>query len=267
MNKTETAQMPRVLTIAGSDCSGGAGIQADLKTMTAHKAYGMSIITALTAQNTCGVAAIHAVPPEFVTAQLKAVFEDIPPQAAKIGMTANAELIAAIAAGLRAYHASNIVLDPVMAAESGARLIEPDAVQAIIDLLLPLADIITPNKAEAEILSGLTIHDRDDMRAAARKLSELTPAAVLIKGGHMTGDACDLLLYHGEEFWFCAPRVNNPNSHGTGCTLSSAIACRLAEGKTMPEACRLAKEYLTDALQAGLDLGRGKGPLNHCCRL
>lgn len=259
--------MPRVLTIAGSDCSGGAGIQADLKTMTAHKAYGMSVITALTAQNTCGVAAIHAVPPEFVTAQIKAVFEDIPPQATKIGLTANAGLIAAISAGLKAYHAPNIVLDPVMAAESGARLIEPDATQAITRLLLPLAAIITPNKAEAEILSGLTINSHEDMRAAAQKLSQLTPAAVLVKGGHMAGDASDLLLYRGEEFWFTAPRVDNPNSHGTGCTLSSAIACRLAEGKTVPEACRLAKEYLTDALQAGLDLGQGKGPLNHCCRL
>lgn len=267
MNRSETAQMPRVLTIAGSDCSGGAGIQADLKTMTAHKAYGMSVITALTAQNTCGVAAIHAVPPEFVTAQIKAVFEDIPPQATKIGMTANAGLIAAIAAELKAYHAPNIVLDPVMAAESGARLIEPDATQAITRLLLPLAAIITPNKAEAEILSGLTINSHEDMRAAAQKLSQLTPAAVLVKGGHMAGDASDLLLYRGEEFWFTAPRVDNPNSHGTGCTLSSAIACRLAEGKTVPEACRLAKEYLTDALQAGLDLGQGKGPLNHCCRL
>lgn len=267
MNQAETAQMPRVLAIAGSDCSGGAGIQADLKTMTAHKAYGMSVVTALTAQNTCGVAAIHAVPPEFVTAQLKAVFEDIPPEATKIGMTANAGLIAAIAAGLQAYHAPNIVLDPVMAAESGARLLEPDAAQALTRLLLPLADIITPNRAEAEILSGITIHDREDMRAAAQKLSRLTPAAVLIKGGHMTGDASDLLLYHGEESWFTAPRINNHNSHGTGCTLSSAIACRLAEGQPLPEACRLAKAYLTDALKAGLDLGRGKGPLNHCCRL
>ncbi len=267
MDKAATARMPRVLTIAGSDCSGGAGIQADLKTMTAHRAYGMSVVTALTAQNTTGVSAIMTAEPAFVTAQLAAVFEDIPPQAAKIGMTANAEIIAAIAAGLTKYHAPNVVLDPVMAAESGARLIDPAAIEALRELLLPLADIITPNLPEAEILSGLTIKTPDEMRKAAQKLAEQTPAAVLIKGGHLTGEASDLLLWQGREYWFTAPRVANPNSHGTGCTLSSAIACRLAEGKTPAEACRLAKEYLTDALLAGLDLGRGKGPLNHCCRL
>lgn len=259
--------MYKVLTIAGSDCSGGAGIQADLKTMTAHKVYGMSVIAALTAQNTIGVSGIMEVPPDFVTAQIDAVFEDIPPEAVKIGMLANSDIIKAVAAGLQKHHAVNIVLDPVMVAESGAKLLAEDAAAALITHLLPLANIITPNLHEAAILSGCAIKTRADMEAAAQKLAGLTPAAVLIKGGHLADEAADLLLYQGEARWFSAPRIDNPNSHGTGCTLSSAIACRLAEGCPLPKAVELAKAYLTDALSAGLDIGRGKGPLNHCCRL
>lgn len=259
--------MHKVLTIAGSDCSGGAGIQADLKTMTAHKAYGMSVICALTAQNTLGVTGIAETSPNFVTAQIDAVFEDIPPEATKLGMLASTPIIGAVAAGLKKYHAANIVLDPVMVAESGSKLLADDAAAALIEQLLPLADIITPNLYEAQILSDMTIQSRSDMEAAALKLAKLTPAAILIKGGHLSGNADDLLYYEGECHWFSAPRIDNPNSHGTGCTLSSAIACRLAEGHTIPEAVKLAKAYLTDALAAGLNLGHGKGPLNHCCRL
>lgn len=267
MNITQTQNMPRVLSIAGSDCSGGAGIQADIKTITVHRAYAMSVITALTAQNTTGVSGIANAEPEFVAAQMQAVFTDIPPQATKIGMTSTAELIKTIACGLQEYAAPNIVLDPVMVSESGHKLLQDDAAAALIEYLLPLADIITPNLYEAEILSGMKIKTTADMQAAARKLATITPAAVLIKGGHLAGDASDLLFWQGEEYWFTAPRIDNPNSHGTGCTLSSAIACRLAEGCTMPDAVRLSKDFLTDALSARLNLGQGKGPLNHCCRL
>lgn len=256
-----------VLTIAGSDSSGGAGIQADLKTMTAHRAYGMSVICALTAQNTTGVTGILNIPPDFITAQMDAVFTDIPPRATKLGMLSSSDIIRTVAAGLKKYAAPNIVVDPVMVAESGAKLLADDAAQALIADLLPLADIITPNLYEAQILSGQTITTRQDMSTAAKKLAALTPAAILIKGGHLVGDATDLLYWQGEEHWFSAPRIANPNSHGTGCTLSSAIACRLAAGHTIPEAVELAKAYLTDALAANLDLGHGKGPLNHCCRL
>lgn len=255
------------LTIAGSDSSGGAGIQADLKTMTAHKAYGMSVICALTAQNTTGVTDILNIPPDFITAQIDAVFTDIPPMATKLGMLSTGEIIRTVAAGLNKYHAPNIVVDPVMVAESGAKLLADDAAQALIDHLLPIATVITPNLYEAQILSGINITTHEEMSAAAQILAKLTPGAVLIKGGHLTGDASDLLLYQGEEHWFSAPRIHNPNSHGTGCTLSSAIACRLAQGHSVPQAVQLAKEYLTDALSANLNLGQGKGPLNHCCRL
>lgn len=263
----QTQTINPVLTIAGSDSSGGAGIQADLKTMTAHLAYGMSVICALTAQNTTGVSGILNVPPDFVTAQIDAVFTDIPPKATKLGMLSDSDIIRAVAAGLSKYAAPNIVLDPVMVAESGAKLLADSATDALIRHLLPLADIITPNLYEAQILSGMSISTTADMSAAAQKLAELTPGAVLIKGGHLSGDATDLLLWQGKEHWFSAPRIANPNSHGTGCTLSSAIACRLAEGHSIPDAVELAKAYLTDALAANLNLGQGKGPLNHCCRL
>ena len=259
--------MYKVLTVAGSDSSGGAGIQADLKTMTAHKIYGMSVITALTAQNTTGVTAIQEATPDFVTAQLDAVFRDIPPDAVKLGMLSSRPIIKAVAAGLAEYRAPNLVLDPVMVAESGARLLAEDAADALLSDLLPLAAIITPHLYDAQIRSGVSISDKSAMEAAAKKLSRLTPAAVLIKGGHLAGEAADLLFYRGDLLWFSAPRINNPNSHGTGCTLSSAIACRPAEGRSIPQAAELAKSYITDALAAGLNPGQGKGPLNHCCRM
>jgi hydroxymethylpyrimidine/phosphomethylpyrimidine kinase len=262
-----TSDMKKVLTIAGSDCSGGAGVQADIKTITVHKAYAMSVITALTAQNTLGVAAIAETPPEFVAQQMKAVFEDIRPDAVKIGMTSSSEIIMTIALNLRQYAAQNIVLDPVMAAESGGKLLRDNAVEALIRYLLPVADLITPNLHEAEILSGMSIASEDDMVAAAAKIRELTPAAILIKGGHLMGDANDLLLANGQIFWYKSERVANPNNHGTGCTLSSAIACHLAEGDPPAQAVYKAKQFLLAALKAGLDLGHGKGPLNHTCLL
>lgn len=261
--------MKKVLTIAGSDCSGGAGIQADIKTITAHRAYAMSVITALTAQNTLGVPGIYEATPQFVALQMQAVFEDIPPDAVKIGMTSDSAIIGTIADGLVQYAAPNIVLDPVMVSESGARLLKEDAAAALIDRLLPLADIITPNLFEAEILSGMTIRDEADMPPAAAAISRLTKpgAAVLIKGGHLADTANDLLYQNGACTWLEGRRIDNPNTHGTGCTLSSAIACRLAEGLPPVEAVSRAKAYLTAALLDGLAIGHGKGPLNHCCLL
>lgn len=261
--------MNKILTIAGSDCSGGAGIQADIKTITVHGAYAMSVITALTAQNTLGVPGICESTPQFVELQMQAVFEDIPPDAVKIGMTSDSAIIAAIADGLAKYNAKNIVLDPVMVSETGARLLKEEAATALIDRLLPLADVITPNLFEAEILSGITIADQADMPTAAAVISRRTKpgAAVLIKGGHLKASANDLLYQNGECTWLEACRIDNPNTHGTGCTLSSAIACRLAEGLAPAEAVARAKAYLTAALQDGMDIGHGKGPLNHCCLL
>lgn len=260
--------MNKILTIAGSDCSGGAGIQADIKTITVHKAYAMSVITALTAQNTLGVSAIQQATPQFVASQLQAVFEDIPPDAVKIGMIFNSEIIMTIALNLRRYQARNVVLDPVMVAESGGKLLQDEAVASLQRYLLPVADIITPNLHEAGILSGLTISDEAEMVQAAQIISEQTPAAILIKGGHLPGDeASDLLYFQGQVIWFKSPRVVNPNSHGTGCTLSSAIACQLAAGCPPAKAVYKAKQFLLRALKANLNIGRGKGPLNHCCDL
>lgn len=260
--------MNKILTIAGSDCSGGAGIQADIKTITVHKAYAMSVITALTAQNTLGVSGIQQATPQFVASQLQAVFEDIPPDAVKIGMTFNSEIIMTIALNLRRYQARNVVLDPVMVAESGGRLLQEEAVAALQRYLLPVADMITPNLHEAGILSGLTINDEADMVRAAQIISQQTPAAILIKGGHLPGDeASDLLYIQDQVIWFKSPRVDNPNSHGTGCTLSSAIACQLAAGCPPAKAVYKAKQFLLRALKAQLNLGHGKGPLNHCCDL
>ena len=258
--------MNKILTIAGSDCSGGAGIQADIKTITVHKAYAMSVITALTAQNTLGVSAIQQATPQFVASQLQAVFEDIPPDAVKIGMTFNSEIIMTIALNLRRYQARNVVLDPVMVAESGGKLLQDEAVASLQRYLLPVADMITPNLHEAGILSGLTISDEAEMVQAAQIISGQTPAAILIKGGHLPGDeASDLLYFQGQVIWFKSPRVVNPNGHGTGCTLSSAIACQLAAGCPPAKAVYKAKQFLLRALKANLNIGRGKGPLNHCC--
>ena len=255
--------MKTALTIAGSDSSGGAGIQADLKTMTAHGVYGMSAITALTAQNTTGVQGIQEATPEFLAQQLDCIFTDIRPDAVKIGMVSSAALIEVIAQKLRQYQAEKIVVDPVMVATSGAKLISEDAMAALKAQLLPLAAVLTPNIPEAEVLAGMPIRSPEDMAAAARKISEAYGCAVLCKGGHQLNDANDLLWRNGEGKWFEGRRIANPNTHGTGCTLSSAIAANLAKGYSLDEAVQRAKAYISGALGAMLDLGKGSGPMNH----
>ena len=255
--------MKTVLTIAGSDSSGGAGIQADLKTMTMNGVFGMSAVTALTAQNTCGVSSILNVSPEFLGQELDAVFSDIRPDAVKIGMVSDGTLIRVIADRLTHYEAEHIVLDPVMVATSGARLIEEKAVETLTHLLIPLAEVITPNIPEAEVLSGLTIRTEADMRAAAASIAETFGCSVLLKGGHSHNDANDLLYERGTAAWFRGRRIDTHNTHGTGCTLSSAIAANLAKGFDLHESVCRAKEYVSGALAAMLDLGRGSGPMNH----
>ena len=251
------------LTIAGSDCSGGAGIQADIKTMTMNGVYAMSAITALTAQNTTGVRAIQESTPEFLAQQLDAIFEDIFPDAVKIGMVSSCELIRVIAERLKFYGAKNIVVDPVMVATSGSALMKEDAVQTLVEELLPIATVVTPNIPEAQILSGVTIKRKVDMAAAAIKIGDTYHCSVLLKGGHRDTDANDLLYVNGDLRWFDGKRINNPNTHGTGCTLSSAIAANLAKGFTLTESVQKAKMYIADALMAQLDLGKGSGPLLH----
>ena len=255
--------MKTALTIAGSDCSGGAGIQADLKTMTMNGVYAMSAITALTAQNTTGVRAIQEATPEFLGQQLDAIFEDIRPDAVKIGMVASGELIRVIADRLKFYDAGNVVIDPVMVATSGSALLKNDAVQTLIDRLLPIATLVTPNIPEAQVLSGLSIETKGDMVSAAVQIGRSCNCAVLLKGGHSINDANDLLYDHGELTWFEGKRIDNPNTHGTGCTLSSAIAANLAKGFTLSQSVQRAKDYISGALAAMLDLGKGSGPMNH----
>lgn len=260
--------MKKVLTIAGSDCSGGAGIQADLKTMTAHKVYGMSVITALTAQNTTGVAGVIDAPAEFVAQQIDSVMTDIFPDAIKIGMVSSADIIHVIAKKMREYPVKNIVADPVMISTSGSKLLKEDAVEALTQELLPLADIITPNISEAEVLSGTKIQSVEDMVSAATIISQQYDGYILIKGGHLRDSADDLLCRKGEEVvWYPCERLNSENTHGTGCTLSSAIACGLAQGLDMKNSVEQAKRYILCALKAQLNLGKGNGPLNHCCNL
>ena len=255
--------MRTALTIAGSDSSGGAGIQADIKTMTANGVYAMSAITALTAQNTTGVTGIMEVTPSFLAEQLDCIFTDIFPDAVKTGMVSSSGLIEMIAAKLRQYGARNIVVDPVMVATSGARLISEDATGTLKKELLPLAAVITPNIPEAEVLSGRSIASPQEMEAAAREIHDRYGCAVLCKGGHSVSDANDL-LYDGEEtVWFYGRRIDNPNTHGTGCTLSSAIASNLAKGYDLKTSVRYAKNYISGALAAMLDLGKGSGPMNH----
>jgi hydroxymethylpyrimidine/phosphomethylpyrimidine kinase len=255
--------MKTVLTIAGSDCSGGAGIQADIKTITAHGLYAMSAITALTAQNTTGVYGISEVSADFLTNQLDCIFTDIFPDAVKIGMVSDKPLIIAIAEALKKYKAVNVVLDPVMVSTSGSRLMAEDASNCLINELMPLADIITPNLMEAEVLSGIAIDDKADAERAAGIISDSFDGAVLIKGGHSIGDSDDLLYIDGKAVWIEGEHIDNPNTHGTGCTLSSAIASNLAVGMPMEDSVRAAKEYITGAIAAQLDLGKGRGPLNH----
>ena len=255
--------MKTALTIAGSDSSGGAGIQADLKTMIANGVYAMTAITALTAQNTTGVQGIFEVTPEFLEQQIDSVFTDIRPDAVKIGMVSSVGLIESIAKKLKQYEAENIVVDPVMVATSGSRLISEDAIGALKELLLPMAAVLTPNIPETEVLSGMEVKTADDMIAAAKYISETYHCAVLCKGGHQLNDANDLLYRNGDYKWFNGKRIDNPNTHGTGCTLSSAIASNLAKGYDLDTAVERAKAYISGALAAMLDLGHGSGPMDH----
>ena len=260
--------MKTALTIAGSDSSGGAGIQADIKTMTANGVYAMSAVTALTAQNTTGVTDIMEVSPEFLKAQITAVATDIFPDAVKVGMVSSSALIQTIADSIKEFNFKNVVVDPVMVATSGAKLISDGAIETLKGLLLPLVTLITPNIPEAEVLSGKQIRSPADMEAAAQDIFSRYGAAVLIKGGHSLNDANDYLFGNicgGERVgrWINGKRIDNPNTHGTGCTLSSAIASNLAKGKSLEESVRSAKNYLSSALAAMLDLGKGSGPMNH----
>lgn len=256
--------MYTALTIAGSDSSGGAGIQADIKTMTANGVYAMSAITALTAQNTTGVTSIMEATPQFLAEELDCIFTDIYPDAIKTGMVASTELIEVIADKLTAYEAKNIVVDPVMVATSGARLISEDAISTLKSKLLPLAKVITPNIPEAEVLSEMQIKSEADMEKAAEIICERLGCSVLLKGGHHLNDANDLLWQKDEQAtWFMGKRIDNPNTHGTGCTLSSAIASNLAKGYDLKTSVKYAKNYISGALAAGLNLGKGSGPMNH----
>ncbi|MDD3337307.1 MAG: bifunctional hydroxymethylpyrimidine kinase/phosphomethylpyrimidine kinase [Lachnospiraceae bacterium] len=255
--------MRTALTIAGSDSSGGAGIQADMKTMTVHGIYAMSAITALTAQNTTGVTSIMDVTPTFLGEELDCIFTDIFPDAVKIGMVSSGALIEVIADKLIQYEARNVVVDPVMVATSGARLISVDAVEVLKRRLLPLATVLTPNIPEAEVLTGMPINNEEDMVEAAKAISEIYSCAVLCKGGHQVNDANDLLYHDGQAEWFLGKRIANSNTHGTGCTLSSAIASNLAKGYDLNTAVQNAKEYISGALADMLDLGKGSGPMNH----
>ncbi len=255
--------MKTALSIAGSDSSGGAGIQADLKTMTMNGVFGMTAITSLTAQNTTGVTAILDATPEFLAQQLDAVFSDIRPDAVKIGMVSSPALVETICDRLQAWKAENIVVDPVMAATSGARLIQDAAIAVLEQRLLPLATVITPNVPEAEILADMEISGPEDMETAARKIHDTYGCAVLCKGGHSVNDANDLLYADGKVTWFEGKRISNPNTHGTGCTLSSAIASNLAKGFSLEASIRRSKAYISDCLAAMLDLGKGSGPMDH----
>lgn len=251
------------LTIAGSDSSGGAGIQADIKTMIANGVYAMSAITALTAQNTLGVSGIMEVTPEFLGQQMDCIFTDIRPDAVKIGMVSSGELISVIAEKLIQYQAENIVVDPVMVSTSGSRLISEEAVEMLKKKLLPLATVLTPNIPEAQVLLGTEIKTPEDMERSAKKIGEKYHCAVLLKGGHQLNDANDYLWQAGQGRWFMGKRIHNPNTHGTGCTLSSAIASNLAKGYSLETSVQKAKEYLSGALQAMLNLGAGSGPMDH----
>lgn len=256
-------KMKTALTIAGSDCSGGAGIQADIKTMTMNGVYAMSAITALTAQNTTGVSSILEATPDFLADQLDMIFTDIYPDAIKIGMVSNSELIKTIVEKLTYHKADKIVVDPVMVATSGADLMQSEAVMTMKNSLLPIAILATPNIPEAEVLSGMKIENEDNMVQAALYINQTYGCSVLVKGGHKINDANDLLCTNGKIKWFYGKRIDNPNTHGTGCTLSSAIAANLAKGFDLETSVQRAKDYISNALAAQLDLGQGSGPMNH----
>lgn len=255
--------MKAVLSIAGSDSSGGAGIQADLKTMTVHGVFGMTAITALTAQNTTGVTAIQESTPEFLEQQIDACLSDIPADAVKIGMLPSSAQVEVVAKKLREYKVKNLVVDPVMVATSGSKLMKDSTASVMANLLFPISTVITPNIPEAEALLGKTIENKNQMEEAAKALSEEYGCSVLIKGGHSIEDACDVLFDKGQVSWFETTKIDNPNTHGTGCTLSSAIASNLALGFDLKESVKNAKEYITSTISDGLDLGKGSGPLNH----
>jgi hydroxymethylpyrimidine/phosphomethylpyrimidine kinase len=252
-----------VLTIAGSDCSGGAGIQADLKTMICNNVYGMSVITALTAQNTKGVFAIKDMEANFVGSQLDAIFSDIVPDAIKIGMVSNVEIIKMIARKLKQYNAKNVVLDPVMVSTSGSSLISDEAKETLINELFPLSVLITPNVLEAEVLANMSIKNKEDIETAIKIIGSYTKSSVLIKGGHNVNDACDTLYCKNSIIAYDSPRIETSNTHGTGCTLSSAIASNLAKGYSLEDSIKNAKEYITKVLENEINLGSGSGPLNH----
>lgn len=263
LNSVLCQKMKTALSIAGSDSCGGAGIQADIKTMTMNGVYAMSAVTAMTAQNTLGVTAIQESTPEFLKQQIDTVFEDIYPDAVKIGMVSSSELISVIADRLKYYKAKNIVVDPVMVATSGSELMKADALSTLKNELLPLAALVTPNIPEAEVLSGMSVSNKEDMYSVAKKIGDTYGCSVLLKGGHSINDANDLLYSNGEFRWFEGKRINNPNTHGTGCTLSSAIASNFAKGFSLDESIRNAKDYISGALSAMLDLGKESGPMNH----
>jgi hydroxymethylpyrimidine/phosphomethylpyrimidine kinase len=264
----EAPRRPRALTIAGSDSGGGAGIQADLKTFGAFGVYGASAITAITAQNTLGVRAIHEVPPDVVAAQIDAVLEDIGADAAKTGMLSSAPIIEAVADRLRAHSVAVLVVDPVMVAKSGDALLRPEAVRALIELLLPMAAVVTPNAPEATVLSGIEVKDAESAREAARRIHALGPAIVIVKGGHLDGERSDDLLFDGRSFEILSGRrIETPHTHGTGCTFSAAIAACLARGMTPLEAAREARAFLQGAIEHAEPLGAGHGPVNHLWRM
>jgi hydroxymethylpyrimidine/phosphomethylpyrimidine kinase len=255
--------VPTALTIAGSDSGGGAGIQADLKTFSAFRVFGMSVLTALTAQNSIGVHGVHNVPPEFVAQQIDVVLDDFGADAVKVGMLSTAPIVRAVAARLRAHAPQRIVVDPVMIAKSGDPLLQPDARDALVREMLPLATVVTPNLHEAAALAGISVETEQEMEEAARRIHALGPRHVLVKGGHLKDSATDLLWDGKEMVRYTAPRIDSPNTHGTGCTYSSAIAAGLALGEPLPEAVRRAKAYVTATIREGFQAGHGVGALRH----
>lgn len=262
-----TIGMPTALTIAGSDSGGGAGIQADLKTFAAHGVYGTSAVTALTAQNTIGVEGVHVVPDDFVTLQIETVVSDLGCDAVKTGMLANSTIVEAVAAAIESLELPNLVVDPVMVAKSGDHLLDEEAVHALRWTLLRLARVVTPNIPEAEVLAKMPIKTPADMREAARRIAMLKPAAVVIKGGHLVGpEVIDVLLENGEFHEWIGPRIEGPNTHGTGCTFASAIAAQLAKGAALQDAVPAAKAYVEGAMRHGIALGKGHRPLHHFWR-
>lgn len=257
--------MKKILTIAGSDCSGGAGIQADLKTFSAHGLFGMSVIVSIVAENTSRVIDVQDVTPDMIQKQIDAIFEDIDVDAVKIGMLSTAECMKATVEKLQAYHPQNIVIDPVMYAKNGCALMDPAAIDTLIEVVLPLADVLTPNIPEAERIADIKIHNIEDMKKAADLIHKMGCKNVLVKGGHAEGDAEDVLFNGTEYFYFSASRIPTKNTHGTGCTYSSAIASNLALGLPLQEAVGKAKQYITTAIEnaVNLDIGKGHGPTHH----